>query len=118
MKSVKPTLNSTSPTWLYTEDIPKYEYFFLSKHRKKLSQTRVSNIIAEIGDKCGLETNATPHQFRRYYAQQMLKTVDLYTVSRLLGHNDIKTTQIYVRGMSDAEIVKRGMNSPLSELLR
>jgi integrase/recombinase XerD len=91
---------------------------FVTKNRKPLTRTRLHHLIADVGEYMGLDVKATVHHFRRYYAQQMLKNTDLYTVSRLLGHSDIKTTQIYVQGIADEEIVARGMNSPLGNLMR
>jgi hypothetical protein len=61
-----------------------------------------------------------------YYPLNLLKTLvfkgffkihtDLYTVSRLLGHSDVVTTQRYVNTTEDKVIIKRGMNSPFVQL--
>ncbi len=47
---------------------------------------------------CGLEDRPiTPHTLRHTFATQLIRQgVDLSTVSRLLGHKDIKTTTIYI----------------------
>lgn len=46
----------------------------------------------------------------------MLDNTDLYTVSRLLGHSDIKMTEVYVQSTEDKTIIERGMKSPLSNM--
>lgn len=89
-------------------------HLFVTRTRRPLTRHVMIQTINKLGDDIGLDLKATVHHFRRYYAQQMLKNVDLYTVSRLLGHSDIKTTQIYIQGIEDKDILARGMNSPLS----
>ena len=68
------------------------------------------------------EKKATRHKYhfhtlRHSYATYLLsKGVDLYTISDLLGHNQITTTQIYAR-ISDVkrkEAIDRAFNTPLS----
>ncbi|HFD0860993.1 TPA: tyrosine-type recombinase/integrase [Enterococcus faecium] len=58
-------------------------------------------------------------QFGHYYAQKLLKSgVNLYTISRLLGHSNIKTTQTYLNSLSDADILENTKVTPLERLLR
>ena len=48
----------------------------------------------------GIEKHITFHCARHTYATlQIANNTDLYTVSKLLGHTDIKTTQIYAKIM-------------------
>lgn len=55
----------------------------------------------------------SPHTCRHTYAQQMLKhnQVDLYSLSRLLWHEIVSITQIYLNILEDSEIVKMSRSS-------
>ena len=48
--------------------------------------------------RAGIDKNLTLHTARHSYATTLLsKGVDLYTVSKLLGHSEVSTTQIYAK---------------------
>ena len=66
------------------------------------------------------EENATKaaEQIEKKIAQMQLKNgLDLYSVSRLMGHVNIMITQRYLLGIKDKDIVDRGtQTSPLMNL--
>jgi len=69
---------------------------FLSKWGKKLTTTRVWQIVKERAKMAGLDSNIYPHLLRHSFATHLLGNgADLRVIQELLGHADIATTQIY-----------------------
>lgn len=44
--------------------------------------------------------------------------MDIYTLSRLLGHEKVSITQIYLQNMQDAQIVENAVNSSVIATLK
>lgn len=69
---------------------------FLSNRGRKLTTTRVWQIVKERARLAGLEENVYPHLLRHSFATHLLGGgADLRVIQELLGHADISTTQIY-----------------------
>lgn len=52
----------------------------------------------------GITKNITFHCFRHTFATlQLFNGTDIYTVSKMLGHKDLKTTQVYARIVDEAK---------------
>lgn len=63
-----------------------------------LSNQKMNSYLKEIADLCGIKKNLTFHAARHTFATMTLsKGVPIESVSKMLGHTNIKTTQIYAR---------------------
>ena len=69
---------------------------FLSIRGRKLTTTRVWQIVKARARLAGIESNVYPHLLRHSFATHLLGNgADLRVIQELLGHADIATTQIY-----------------------
>ena len=63
-----------------------------------LTNQRTNSYLKEIADICGIKKDLTFHMARHTFATMSLsKGVSMESVSKMLGHTNIKTTQIYAR---------------------
>lgn len=63
---------------------------------KRLTKEGVEFIVKSLGQKAGVD-NVHPHRFRRTLATDLVrKGVPIQDVAQILGHSDLRTTQVYV----------------------
>ncbi|RKE92287.1 site-specific integrase [Ichthyenterobacterium magnum] len=85
------------------ELIEKYKGHIKTKKTKTLfpniSNQKLNSYLKEIADLCGIKKNLTFHIARHTFATTITLSngVPIETVSKLLGHTKIVTTQIYAR---------------------
>ena len=100
-KRQKTDVNSNIPLL----EVPK---MILAKYKDKLPEGKILPItsnqkmnayLKEIGDLCEIKKNLTFHLARHTFATTITLSqgVPIETVSKMLGHTNIKTTQIYAR---------------------
>ncbi|MFR9543922.1 MAG: site-specific integrase [Rikenellaceae bacterium] len=68
-----------------------------------ISNQKLNCYLKEIADICGIDKNLTFHLARHTFATTttLAKGIPIETVSRMLGHTNISTTQIYARITND-----------------
>lgn len=71
---------------------------FLSSGGCKLSRGKLSRLVRDIAQACGLEKTVTPHILRHACATHMLRRgAGIRQLQVLLGHSDLGSTQRYTR---------------------
>lgn len=71
---------------------------WMSLYGTPLSKESVGAMVQQAGRAAGIEKNVSPHTLRHTFATHMVKNgADVLLVSQLLGHSDLKVTQVYVR---------------------
>jgi len=85
------------------EIIEQYKDHPRSVHRgtvfSVISNQKLNNYLKEIADICGIKKNLTFHLARHTFATTVTLSngVPIETVSKMLGHTSLQTTQIYAR---------------------
>lgn len=101
-------------------NILHYDNYFLSYRNKPLTTEAVERIVRLCGEKANVNKNirCSPHTCRHYFAQAQLRNgLDVYSLSRLLGHENVTITKRYLQGLKDKEVLELGMkSSPLMNL--
>ena len=79
---------------------------FVSKKEGKYNQRTIQQIIKSASKKAGIKKKVTPHTLRHCFATHLLEAgADIRYIQQLLGHKDLKTTQIYTH-MANKDIKK------------
>lgn len=78
----------------------------------RLNKSGIESTLKKIGKKCGVD-NVHPHKFRRTLASDLVrKNVPMQDVAEILGHSDLRTTQVYVS--LNQETVKYNYNKAIA----
>ncbi|MDA3836212.1 MAG: tyrosine-type recombinase/integrase [Nanoarchaeota archaeon] len=88
------------------------KYLFEGRKGGKYSKKSVQKILERFGKRVGIKI--TPYMLRHFFATHLLEAgTDIRYIQKLLGHSDLKTTEIYTH------VSKKGLEnikSPLYEM--
>lgn len=102
------------------DNILRYDNYFLSYRNKPLTTEAVERVVRICGKEAKIADNirCSPHTCRHYYAQAQLRNgLDVYSLSRLLGHENVDITKRYLQGLKDREVLELSIKtSPLMNL--
>ena len=106
---------------VYFENKPEpYKNLLLSRTGRPLTKEAVEHIFNQAALQVEIreEIRCSPHTARHYFAQTHLRNgLDVYSVSRLLGHENINITKRYLQSLQDSSIVEMAVKtSPLRNL--
>lgn len=98
------------------------EYLFVNRGGRRINTyATIEIMVKETGKAVGVrkEVRCSPHTLRHYYSVTTLQNdQDIYTISKILGHESIKTTSIYLQSITNEQILKKALKtSPLDFLI-
>lgn len=106
---------------VYFEDkVLPHKNLLLSRTGRPLTKEAIEHIFNQAALQVEIreEIRCSPHTARHYFAQTHLRNgLDVYSVSRLLGHENINITKRYLQSLQDSSIVEMAVKtSPLRNL--
>jgi site-specific recombinase XerD len=99
---------------IYWKEYKPSDFLFPGQKGGPYSAKSVQMILKRAAKRARIKKKVTPHSLRHSFATHLLEQgTDIRVIQQLLGHNSIKTTQLYLH-ISKAEFDK--ISSPLDKL--
>lgn len=89
LKQYDPSLDKPQP---YDET----SLFFTEKRRTRLTERGLGYLVNKYAEQAKL-CNVSPHDLRHRFGFRMAASVPLHRLARLMGHDALDTTMLYVR---------------------
>ncbi len=89
-------------------------YVFVSQTGKKLTAEAITKVLKKAAKVVNVnpQVRVSPHTCRHTFAHLQLKNgIDLYTLSRLMGHENVAITQRYLEGIKDDEVLRKAQKA-------
>jgi integrase/recombinase XerD len=95
-----------------------HKYVFASREGTKLMYRNIYRDLIKFCLKLGITKRVHPHLTRHTFACHFMKNGgSIYTLSRILGHSSVSTTQLYIRGLGVEDFQQEHARlSPLAKL--
>jgi len=72
------------------------DYLFLNRRGHPLTRVMIYTIVNDLAKRAGITKKISPHTFRHSFATHLLEGgANLVVIQKLLGHEDLSTTEIY-----------------------
>ena len=84
-------------------------FLFVSRRGKKLTHEGIAKFMKQVATEVGVNSNVrvSPHTCRHTFAHLQLRNgLDIYSLSRVIGHESIAITQRYLEGIKDDQVLK------------
>lgn len=92
LKTLKLYRDVVRPVW----QTKKTNLFFINQFSRKVTTQYIEKLLQTKCDELSIKKHLTPHKLRHTYATHMLQGgADLRSIQEMLGHSDLKTTEIY-----------------------
>ena len=99
----------------YTKLYKPQEWLFERYKGEPFTESIVSKKLKEAAKEAGITKRVYPHLLRHSFATHLIEQgTDLKIVKELLGHNQLKTTEMYVH---IADTFKSSIRTPLDDIL-
>lgn len=109
-----PTSKAVAAAW---GQLPQDESLWKSQKGKELTSSAIWRMFVALVTDCAarglMPSTAKPHDLRHTFAHRYLKQhpSDLIGLARILGHESLETTKVYLR-LSEADLAERIGNQP------